>query len=145
VLNVVSTTRAGEVMEPLIKDGRARKLSFTGSTAVGRMLLAQAADQVIKVSLELGGNAPFLVFEDADLDAAVEGAMVAKMRNIGEACTAANRFYVHRDLAAEFTRRMAERLGELKIGRGVEEGVRVGPLIDADAVAKVQGLVADAI
>jgi succinate-semialdehyde dehydrogenase/glutarate-semialdehyde dehydrogenase len=145
VLNVVTTTSPGEVMEPLIRDGRARKLSFTGSTEVGRTLLEQCADQVLRVSMELGGNAPFVVFEDADLDAAVDGAMLAKMRNIGEACTAANRFYVHSSVAEEFSRRLAERMSALTIGRGVEDGVEVGPLIDATAREKVATLVADAV
>ena len=145
VLNLVNTTNPGAVMEPVIRDGRARKLSFTGSTPVGRKLLEQCADQVMRTSLELGGNAPFLVFEDADLDIAVEGAMAAKMRNIGEACTAANRFYVHSSVADEFARRLAERMGSLPIGRGVEDGVVVGPLIDADARDKVSSLVEDAV
>jgi succinate-semialdehyde dehydrogenase/glutarate-semialdehyde dehydrogenase len=145
VLNVVTTTSAGEVMEPLIRDGRARKLSFTGSTEVGRRLLEQCADQVLRVSMELGGNAPFIVFDDADLDAAVDGAMLAKMRNIGEACTAANRFYVHSTVADEFARRLAERMGALTIGRGVDDGVEVGPLIDAAGREKVSTLVADAV
>ncbi|MEV0284897.1 MULTISPECIES: NAD-dependent succinate-semialdehyde dehydrogenase [unclassified Kribbella] len=145
VLNLVTTSNPGGVMEPLIRDGRARKLSFTGSTAVGRRLLAQCADQVMRTSMELGGNAPFLVFADADLDAAVEGAMLAKMRNIGEACTAANRFYVHSSVADEFARRLADRMGALSIGRGVEDGVAVGPLIDDDARAKVAELVGDAV
>lgn len=144
VVNVVTTSHSGAVMEPLIRDGRARKLSFTGSTEVGRKLLEQAAGNVLRTSMELGGNAPFLVFEDADLDAAVDGAMVAKMRNIGEACTAANRFLVQRGVAARFSRRLAERMGALKLGRGTEEGVTVGPLIDQDAIEKVRGLVADA-
>jgi succinate-semialdehyde dehydrogenase/glutarate-semialdehyde dehydrogenase len=144
VLSVLSTTRAGELVEPILRSGRARKLSFTGSTAVGRRLLAQCADQVMRVSMELGGNAPFIVFADADLDAAVEGAMLAKMRNIGEACTAANRFYVHTNVVKEFSARFAERMGALKIGRGVEPGVEVGPLIDARAREKVASLVADA-
>jgi succinate-semialdehyde dehydrogenase/glutarate-semialdehyde dehydrogenase len=144
VLNVVTTSRPGAVMEPLIRDGRARKLSFTGSTAVGRTLLSQCADQVLRVSLELGGNAPFLVFADADLDAAVDGAMTAKLRNIGEACTAANRFYVQREVAEEFSRRLVERMSALRIGRGTEDGVTIGPLIDSDAVDKVSGLVSDA-
>ncbi|MEY7971313.1 NAD-dependent succinate-semialdehyde dehydrogenase [Saccharomonospora xinjiangensis] len=144
VLNVVTTTDPGGVMEPLIRDGRARKLSFTGSTAVGRVLLQQCADKVLRTSMELGGNAPFLVFDDADLDAAVDGAMQAKMRNIGEACTAANRFYVQRGVADEFARRLTERMSALPIGRGTEEGVVVGPLIDSDAVAKVGELVEDA-
>ncbi|EIF00252.1 NAD-dependent succinate-semialdehyde dehydrogenase [Saccharomonospora glauca] len=144
VLNVITTSDAGGVMEPLIRDGRARKLSFTGSTAVGRILLEQCADKVLRTSMELGGNAPFLVFDDADLDAAVEGAMQAKMRNIGEACTAANRFYVQRGVADEFARRLTERMSALSIGRGTEEGVVVGPLIDSAAVSKVAELVADA-
>ena len=145
VLNVVPTSRAGEVMGPLIADPRARKLSFTGSTEVGRSLMAQAADQVLRVSMELGGNAPFLVFEDADLDAAVEGAMAAKMRNIGESCVAANRFIVHRSVADDFTVELAERMGALRMGRGTEDGVDVGPLIDHDAVDKVDRLVTDAL
>ncbi|MEV0071556.1 MULTISPECIES: NAD-dependent succinate-semialdehyde dehydrogenase [unclassified Amycolatopsis] len=144
VLNVVTTTDAGGVMEPLIRDGRARKLSFTGSTAVGRKLLEQCAEKVLRTSMELGGNAPFLVFDDADLDAAVEGAMQAKMRNIGEACTAANRFYVQRGVADEFSRRLTERMQALAMGRGTEEGVVVGPLIDEAAVKKVTALVKDA-
>jgi succinate-semialdehyde dehydrogenase/glutarate-semialdehyde dehydrogenase len=132
------------VIEPLLKDSRTRKLSFTGSTEVGRKLIAQSADQVLRVSMELGGNAPFLVFEDADLDAAVEGALLAKMRNVGEACTAANRFHVHESLADEFAQRMAERMGALKVGRGTEPDTDVGPLIDADQRAKVADLVSDA-
>ncbi|WP_433470531.1 NAD-dependent succinate-semialdehyde dehydrogenase [Saccharomonospora azurea] len=144
VLNVITTSDAGGVMEPVIRDGRARKLSFTGSTAVGRLLLEQCADKVLRTSMELGGNAPFLVFDDADLDAAVEGAMQAKMRNIGEACTAANRFYVQRGIADEFARRLTERMSALPIGRGTEDGVVVGPLIDSAAVAKVDELVEDA-
>jgi succinate-semialdehyde dehydrogenase / glutarate-semialdehyde dehydrogenase len=144
VLSVLTTTDAGGVMEPLIRDGRARKLSFTGSTAVGRKLLEQCAEQVLNVSMELGGNAPFIVFDDADLVAAVEGAMLAKMRNIGEACTAANRFYVQSAIADEFSRRLADRMGALRIGRGVDDGVQVGPLIDAAARDKVSTLVQDA-
>ncbi|ASR37839.1 NAD-dependent succinate-semialdehyde dehydrogenase [Prauserella marina] len=144
VLNVVTTKSAGGVMEPLIRDGRARKLSFTGSTAVGRKLLEQCADKVLRTSMELGGNAPFLVFDDADVDAAVEGAMQAKMRNIGEACTAANRFYVQRGIAEEFSRKLTERMSALPIGRGTEDGVVVGPLIDEAAIQKVSELVADA-
>ncbi|HYZ10208.1 MAG TPA: NAD-dependent succinate-semialdehyde dehydrogenase [Pseudonocardiaceae bacterium] len=145
VLNIVTTRSTGKVMEPLIRDRRARKLSFTGSTAVGRMLIEQSAEQVLRTSMELGGNAPFLVFADADLDAAVDGAMTAKMRNIGEACTAANRFYVHQDVVEEFSRRLAERMDALRIGRGTEDGVDVGPLIDGDQRGKVQGLVSDAM
>jgi succinate-semialdehyde dehydrogenase/glutarate-semialdehyde dehydrogenase len=144
VLNVVTTTHSGAVMEPLIRDGRARKLSFTGSTEVGRKLLEQCAEKVLRTSMELGGNAPFLVFDDADMDAAVDGAMQAKMRNIGEACTAANRFYVQRGVVGEFARRLTERMRALPMGRGTEENVVVGPLIDEDAVTKVTELVKDA-
>jgi succinate-semialdehyde dehydrogenase/glutarate-semialdehyde dehydrogenase len=145
VLNVITTSDPAPVIEPMIRDGRARKLSFTGSTAVGRKLLEQCADQVMRTSMELGGNAPFIVFEDADLDTAIEGAMLAKMRNIGEACTAANRFYVHASVASEFSRRLGERMDALPIGRGVDDGVVVGPLIDADARNKVASLVEDAV
>ncbi|RSM49568.1 NAD-dependent succinate-semialdehyde dehydrogenase [Amycolatopsis balhimycina DSM 5908] len=144
VLNVLTTSDSGGVMEPLIRDGRARKLSFTGSTGVGRKLLEQCADKVLRTSMELGGNAPFLVFEDADMDAAIEGAMQAKMRNIGEACTAANRFYVQRGVVEEFARRLTERMRALPMGRGTEKDVVVGPLIDQNAVAKVTELVKDA-
>lgn len=144
VVNVVTTSDPGALMTPLIHDPRSRKLSFTGSTAVGKKLLEQCARTVMRTSMELGGNAPFLVFDDADLDAAVDGAMAAKMRNIGQACTAANRFLVQRGVAAEFAERLAARMGELPLGRGTEPGVVVGPLIDADAVTKVTGLVADA-
>ncbi|RJQ83088.1 NAD-dependent succinate-semialdehyde dehydrogenase [Amycolatopsis panacis] len=144
VLNVITTSDAGGVMEPLIRDGRARKLSFTGSTVVGRKLLEQCAEKVLRTSMELGGNAPFVVFDDADLDAAVDGAMQAKMRNIGEACTAANRFYVQRGVVEEFSRRLTERMQSLPMGRGTEEGVVVGPLIDEAAVKKVTMLVKDA-
>jgi succinate-semialdehyde dehydrogenase / glutarate-semialdehyde dehydrogenase len=144
VLNVVTSSSSGSVMEPLIRDPRARKLSFTGSTEVGRKLIEQAADQILRVSMELGGNAPFLVFDDADVDAAVDGAMIAKMRNIGEACTAANRFHVSDRVADEFTTKLAERMSKLKVGRGTEEGVDVGPLIDDDQRGKVRELVEDA-
>ncbi|WP_103334774.1 NAD-dependent succinate-semialdehyde dehydrogenase [Amycolatopsis sp. CA-126428] len=144
VLNVVTTSDSGGVMEPLIRDGRARKLSFTGSTGVGRKLLEQCADKVLRTSMELGGNAPFLVFEDADMDAAIDGAMQAKMRNIGEACTAANRFYVQRGVVDEFARRLTERMRALPMGRGTEKDVVVGPLIDEKAVEKVTELVKDA-
>ena len=132
-------------MEPLIADRRARKLSFTGSTEVGRALLAQAATNVLRVSMELGGNAPFLVFEDADLDAAVAGAMVAKMRNVGEACTAANRFLVAEPVAAPFSESLAEAMGALRVGRGTDENIQVGPLIDENQRAKVATLVDDAV
>ncbi|TDW88320.1 succinate-semialdehyde dehydrogenase/glutarate-semialdehyde dehydrogenase [Kribbella pratensis] len=145
VLNVVTTHDSGGVMEPLIRDGRARKLSFTGSTPVGRKLLEQASEQVLRTSMELGGNAPLLVFEDADLDKAVEGTMLAKMRNGGEACTAANRIYVQSSVMAEFATRLTERMAGLKVGRGTEDGVDVGPLIDGKQRDKVADLVADAI
>jgi succinate-semialdehyde dehydrogenase / glutarate-semialdehyde dehydrogenase len=145
VLNVITTTRPGEVCEPLLRDGRIRKLSFTGSTAVGRRLLAQASDQVLRTSMELGGNAPLIVCEDADLDKAVAGAATAKMRNIGEACTAANRMYVHASLVEEFTARLAVRLGALRIGRGTEPDTAVGPLIDQAGRDKVAGLVEEAV
>jgi succinate-semialdehyde dehydrogenase/glutarate-semialdehyde dehydrogenase len=144
VLNIVTSSSSGKTMEPLIRDPRTRKLSFTGSTEVGRMLLGQASEQILKVSMELGGNAPFLIFEDADLDAAVDGALLAKMRNIGEACTSANRFHVAAPVAEEFAGRLAERMGNLKIGRGTEKDVKVGPLINQDAVDKVSELVEDA-
>ena len=145
VLNVITTKHTGAVMEPLIRDPRLRKLTFTGSTEVGRRLVEQSAEQLLRVSMELGGNAPFLVFEDADLDAAIEGAMLAKMRNIGEACTAANRFIVHESVAAEFSARLAERMGAMKVGRGTEDGVQVGPLVDEKSRDKVAELVQDAV
>jgi succinate-semialdehyde dehydrogenase / glutarate-semialdehyde dehydrogenase len=145
VLNVITASSAGRVIAPLLEDPRTRKLSFTGSTEVGRTLIEQSAQQILRVSMELGGNAPFLVFEDADLDAAVEGALLAKMRNVGEACTAANRFHVHESLAEEFSRRMAERMGALKVGRGTEPDVDVGPLIDEAQRGKVTELVDDAV
>jgi succinate-semialdehyde dehydrogenase/glutarate-semialdehyde dehydrogenase len=145
VLNVITTTSTSAVMERLIGDPRLRKLTFTGSTAVGRLLVRQSADQLLRVSMELGGNAPFLVFDDADLDAAVDGAMQAKMRNNGEACTAANRFYVQRPVAEEFSRRLAERMGSLRVGRGTEDGVQVGPLIDGKARGDVATRVDEAI
>lgn len=145
VLNVVPSTHAAEISEALQADDRLRKVSFTGSTAVGRVMVRQSAERLQRVSMELGGNAPFLVFADADLDAAVDGAMVAKMRNMGEACTAANRFLVHADVAEEFGRRLGERMGALRLGRGQDEGTDVGPLIDEKAVASVTGLVGDAV
>jgi succinate-semialdehyde dehydrogenase / glutarate-semialdehyde dehydrogenase len=145
VLNVITAKSSGEVMEPIIKDPRARKLSFTGSTEVGRKLIEQSAEQILRVSMELGGNAPFLIFEDADLDVAVEGALLAKMRNVGEACTSANRFHVAGAVADEFAQRLAARMGELKIGRGTEPDVRVGPLIDDAQRSKVAELVDDAV
>ncbi len=145
VVNIVTTTRAGEVMAPLIRSGHARKLSFTGSTDVGKVLLRQCADTVLRTSMELGGNAPFIVFDDADLEEAVAGAMAAKMRNMGEACTAANRIYVQRGIADEFAQRMAAQMQELRVGPGTVEGTQVGPLIDAAGRAKVADLVADAV
>jgi succinate-semialdehyde dehydrogenase/glutarate-semialdehyde dehydrogenase len=145
VLNVVTSSRSSEVSKPIIGDFRLRKLSFTGSTEVGRKLVEQSAEQLLRVSMELGGNAPFLVFEDADLDAAVEGALIAKMRNIGEACTAANRLYVAEPIAQEFAERMAERMSALKVGRGTEDDVKVGPLIDDEQLTKVDELVQDAV
>jgi succinate-semialdehyde dehydrogenase/glutarate-semialdehyde dehydrogenase len=145
VLNVVTSTSARSVVDPLLGDPRLRKVSFTGSTEVGKQLIARAADQVLQVSMELGGNAPFLVFDDADLDAAVDGAVVAKMRNIGEACTAANRFHVAEAVADEFTARLGARLEALRIGRGTEPGVEVGPLISASARSGVAELVEDAV
>jgi succinate-semialdehyde dehydrogenase/glutarate-semialdehyde dehydrogenase len=145
VLNVVPTSEPGPVVRPLLEDGRIRKLSFTGSTAVGKVLLAQSAAKVVRTSMELGGNAPFLVFADADLDRAVEAAVLAKMRNGGEACTASNRMYVAREVAGEFARRLAARLAAMPLGHGLDPGTEVGPLIDRSAVAKVQDLVDDAV
>jgi succinate-semialdehyde dehydrogenase/glutarate-semialdehyde dehydrogenase len=145
VLNVITAKRSGAVIEPLLKDPRTRKLSFTGSTEVGRRLIEQSAEQVLRVSMELGGNAPFLVFEDADLDAAVQGALLAKLRNVGEACTAANRFHVHESVADEFAERMARRMGALKVGAGTDPDTDVGPLIDEDQRTKVAELVQDAV
>lgn len=145
VVNVVQTSKSSALSAPIIADPRLRKLSFTGSTEVGRKLIAQAAEGVLRVSMELGGNAPFVVFDDADLDKAVEGALAAKFRNIGQACTAANRFIVHKDVAGEFAKRVTERVNGMKIGRGTEEGVAIGPLIDEDAVAKAGELVDDAV
>ena len=145
VVNVVTTSHSGAVCEPLIRDQRLRKLTFTGSTAVGKVLVEQSAQQLLRLSMELGGNAPFIVFEDADLDAAVEGAMLAKMRNIGEACTAANRFFVQDSVAEDFTGRLAERMGALTVGKGTKKGVDVGPLITAKARDGVDELVQDAL
>ena len=144
VLNVLTAKSSGEVMEPLIKDPRTRKLSFTGSTEVGKQLIQQASEQVLRVSMELGGNAPFLVFDDADVDDAVEGAMIAKMRNVGEACTAANRFHVHESIATEFAEKLAKKMEGLKIGRGTDADVKVGPLIDDNQRGIVADLVEDA-
>jgi succinate-semialdehyde dehydrogenase/glutarate-semialdehyde dehydrogenase len=145
VLNVVTSRSSSEVSKPIIADPRLRKLTFTGSTEVGRKLVEQSAPGLLRTSMELGGNAPFLVFEDADVDDAVAGAVIAKMRNIGEACTAANRFHVHDSVRDEFTRKLADRLAEMPVGRGTEEGVKVGPLIDENQLAKVEELVQDAV
>ncbi|HEX4443521.1 MAG TPA: NAD-dependent succinate-semialdehyde dehydrogenase [Galbitalea sp.] len=145
VLGVLTTSKSSEISAPIIGDPRLRKLSFTGSTPVGVSLLKQAADNVLRTSMELGGNAPFVVFEDADLDKAVEGALIAKFRNIGEACTAANRFIVHESIADEFAKRVTDRVKTFKIGRGTEDGVTIGPLIDENAVSKASNLVKDAV
>ncbi|WP_146340000.1 NAD-dependent succinate-semialdehyde dehydrogenase [Nesterenkonia sp. NBAIMH1] len=145
VVNILVTSSAGEVIEPLIRSGIARKLSFTGSTPVGRRLLEQCSEKVLRTSMELGGNAAFVVFEDADLDKAVEGAVLAKMRNSGEACTAANRIFVHSQVMDEFSQKLAERLGRMKTGRGVDEETAVGPMVDARQRDKVAELVEDAV
>jgi succinate-semialdehyde dehydrogenase/glutarate-semialdehyde dehydrogenase len=145
VLNVITTSTSGEVSAPIIADPRLRKLSFTGSTGVGIRLLKQAADNVLRTSMELGGNAPFLVFEDADIDKAVDGAMIAKFRNIGQACTAANRFIVHESVAEDFAARVTARVKRLAVGRGTEPGVGIGPLINDAAVTKATDLVRDAV
>ena len=144
VLNVITASSSSSVSKPIIEDPRLRKLTFTGSTEVGRKLVEQAAQGLLRTSMELGGNAPFLVFPDADVDAAVEGAVIAKMRNIGEACTAANRFHVADRVAEEFAEKLAAKLGEMKVGRGVDDDVKVGPLIDATQRGKVAELVSDA-
>jgi succinate-semialdehyde dehydrogenase / glutarate-semialdehyde dehydrogenase len=145
VLNVITTKHSGDVGSALMGDDRLRKVSFTGSTEIGKVLVRQSADELQRVSMELGGNAPFLVFEDADVDAAVEGAMIAKMRNMGEACTSANRFLVHESVADEFGKKLGDRMAALTVGRGQDDGVDVGPLINADAVESVRGLVTDAV
>src|SRR4051795_1193110 len=144
VLNVVTSSSSSEVSKPIISDPRLRKLTFTGSTEIGKLLVEQSAPNLLRTSMELGGNAPFLVFADADVDAAVEGAVIAKMRNIGEACTAANRFHVADKVADEFAEKLAGKLREMKVGRGTEEDVKVGPLIDDDQRSKVAELVEDA-
>jgi succinate-semialdehyde dehydrogenase/glutarate-semialdehyde dehydrogenase len=144
VLNVITSSSSGSVMNPLIEDPRLRKLSFTGSTEVGKLLMEQSAGQLLRLSMELGGNAPFLVFADADVDAAVDGAMIAKMRNGGEACTSANRFHVADSVQDEFATKLGERMGRLTVGRGTDEGVDVGPLIDDTQRSKVAELVEDA-
>jgi succinate-semialdehyde dehydrogenase / glutarate-semialdehyde dehydrogenase len=145
VLNIVTTSDAAGVVEPLLRSGKIRKLSFTGSTQVGRILLAQCADTVIRTSMELGGNAPLIVFDDADLDVAVEGTMVAKMRNMGESCCAANRIFVHTSVAEEFASRLAVRMASLTVGPGTEPGTDVGPLIDMAGRSKAHDLVRDAV
>jgi succinate-semialdehyde dehydrogenase/glutarate-semialdehyde dehydrogenase len=144
VVNVLPTTKPGPLVAAMLADPRVRKLSFTGSTEVGRALLRTAADTVTNCSMELGGNAPFLVFEDADVEAAVEGAFLAKMRNGGEACTAANRFYVHDAVAGEFTARLADRLSKLSVGPGLDDGTDLGPLVNSDTRSKVASLVESA-
>lgn len=145
VVNIITTSKTSDVMTPILADPRVRKLSFTGSTSVGRHLLRQAADNVLKCSMELGGNAPFLVFDDADLDLALDGAMIAKMRNGGQACTAANRIYVQRGIHDEFARRLAERMGAMRVGPGTDPDTEVGPLVDEASVRKVDSLVRDAV
>jgi len=145
VLNVLTSSSSSEVSKPIIADPRLRKLTFTGSTEVGRKLVEQSAQGLLRTSMELGGNAPFLVFPDADIDAAVEGAVIAKMRNMGEACTAANRFHVAGGVADQFAEKLAAKLSSMKVGRGTEEDVKVGPLIDADQRDKVDELVRDAV
>src|SRR5262249_2114181 len=141
VLNLITSSSSSAVSKPIIEDPRLRKLTFTGSTEVGRKLVEQSAHGLLRTSMELGGNAPFLVFSDADVDAAVQGALIAKMRNIGEACTAANRFHVADKVADEFTEKLAAKLAQMPVGRGTEDGVKVGPLIDDTQRSKVAELV----
>ena len=145
VVNVVTTSKSGATVGAMLHDPRVRKLSFTGSTEVGRVLLKEAADQVLSCSMELGGNAPFVVFDDADLDAALDGAMIAKMRNGGEACTAANRFYVQAGIADAFSRGLSERMAAMPVGPGYDPETKVGPMVNADAVTRIAGLVDDAL
>ena len=145
VLSILPTSKAGELTTALIDDGRLRKLTFTGSTGVGKMLVKQSADKLLRLSMELGGNAPFVVFDDADVDAAVEGALLAKMRNGGEACTASNRFHVANAVRAEFTEKLVKRMSEFTLGNGLEESSKLGPLISAKQVATVEDLVSDAV
>jgi len=145
VVNVIPSRRSGAVVSAMLHDPRVRVVSFTGSTAVGRKLLHEAADNVVKPAMELGGNAPFIVFEDADIDAAIEGAMIAKMRNMGEACTAANRFYVQETVHDEFARKLTEKMAALKMGNGLQDGVALGPLVNAEGRDKVKALVEDAV
>src|SRR4249919_2636179 len=145
VVNVIPSRRSGPVVSAMLHDPRVRVVSFTGSTEVGRSLLKEAADNILKPAMELGGNAPFIVFEDADIDAAIEGAMIAKMRNMGEACTAANRFYVHEKVHDEFARKLTAKMGSLKMGNGLDEGVSLGPLVNKEGLDKVVELVDDAV
>ena len=145
VVNVIPSRSSGKVVSAMLHDPRVRVVSFTGSTEVGRKLLHEAADNVVKPAMELGGNAPFIVFEDADIDAAIEGAMIAKMRNMGEACTSANRFYVHEKVHDEFAKKLTAKMAALKVGNGLDDGVTVGPLVNADAKKKVIELVDDAV
>jgi succinate-semialdehyde dehydrogenase/glutarate-semialdehyde dehydrogenase len=145
VINVLPSRRSGPVVDTMLKDPRVRVVSFTGSTEVGRKLLHAAADNVVKPAMELGGNAPFIVFDDADVDAAIDGAMIAKMRNMGEACTAANRFYVHEKVHDEFAAKLTARMQALKLGNGLDDGVMLGPLVNADTRDKVKALVEDAV
>ncbi|MFZ0457936.1 MAG: NAD-dependent succinate-semialdehyde dehydrogenase [Rhodoplanes sp.] len=144
VVNVIPSRRSGPVVSAMLHDPRVRVVSFTGSTEVGRKLLHEAADGVLRPAMELGGNAPFIVFDDADIDAAIEGAMIAKMRNMGEACTAANRFYVHEKVHDAFAEKLAARMGAMRMGNGLEYGVALGPLVNADTRDKVKTLVEDA-
>jgi succinate-semialdehyde dehydrogenase/glutarate-semialdehyde dehydrogenase len=144
-VNVITTSKAGPTVGAMLHDPRVRKLSFTGSTEVGRRLLKEAADQVLSCSMELGGNAPFVVFDDADLDAALDGAMIAKMRNGGEACTAANRFLIQSGIAEDFARRLAERMGALTVGPGYDPATKCGPMVNAAAIEKIDSLVEDAV
>ncbi len=145
LVNVLPSRKTGALVDHMLHDPRVRVVSFTGSTGVGRKLLKSAADQVLKPAMELGGNAPVVVLEDADMDIAIEGTMLAKMRNLGEACTAANRIYVHQDIAAEFIKRLTERMSALKVGDGTDPSVDVGPLVNADTRDKVAAFVADAV
>src|SRR5881398_3195997 len=145
VVNVIPSRSSGKVVSAMLHDQRVRVVSFTGSTEVGRKLLHEAADNIVKPAMELGGNAPFIVFEDADIDAAIEGAMIAKMRNMGEACTAANRFYVHEKVHDEFAKKLTAKMAALKVGNGLDEGVAVGPLVNAEGRDKVVELVDDAV
>jgi succinate-semialdehyde dehydrogenase/glutarate-semialdehyde dehydrogenase len=145
VVNVIPSRKSGAVVGKMLQDPRVRIISFTGSTEVGRTLLKSAAENIIKPAMELGGNAPFIVFDDADVDAAIEGAMIAKMRNMGEACTAANRFYVHEKIHDAFAAKLSEKMKALKVGNGLDDGVAVGPLVNAETRDKVKSLVADAV